>query len=455
MKVGRNEPCPCGSGKKYKHCCLSREERRSQSRGDGVSLAIAWLEQRHRKALGHAVADFFAFLDEHPQRSDRLAQLPDGLHGMVQMNLNEWLVAEGTIEVRGERRRIVEVVLGPGGPLFAAEVRQWIEALAAHSLRVYEVQEVVPGEGLWVKDALASKAPRVWVRERSASQGLVRWEILGARLIPVGEEWQLSGAVYPIPRPELAGLRLGLRAAARAGGRKSAPIIATWLWCLTNPPAPLPELVDAGSGEALLMVTDHYDVTDWDELAAALARQPDIEGNREKGWVWLEEAPPEQMFRRSRLGLNPGKADRLEVFARTRSRAEQGAAWLQEVAGHALGRRTRELVDPVAAFEQRAAGTARPAAPSPPIQLPQAIHQELYRHWADQPVPALGGLTPRQAVRSASGRKEVIELLKEYELSDERLTRKQGLAPASWRFLWDQLGLKYPKKRQPIRPAVE
>lgn len=21
-KVGRNEPCPCGSGKKYKYCCI-------------------------------------------------------------------------------------------------------------------------------------------------------------------------------------------------------------------------------------------------------------------------------------------------------------------------------------------------------------------------------------------------------------------------------------------------
>ncbi len=21
-KIGRNDPCPCGSGKKYKHCCL-------------------------------------------------------------------------------------------------------------------------------------------------------------------------------------------------------------------------------------------------------------------------------------------------------------------------------------------------------------------------------------------------------------------------------------------------
>src|SRR3990167_2233723 len=24
MKVGRNEPCPCGSGKKYKKCCYGR-----------------------------------------------------------------------------------------------------------------------------------------------------------------------------------------------------------------------------------------------------------------------------------------------------------------------------------------------------------------------------------------------------------------------------------------------
>ncbi|MDA8335538.1 MAG: SEC-C metal-binding domain-containing protein [Peptococcaceae bacterium] len=22
MKTGRNDPCPCGSGKKYKNCCL-------------------------------------------------------------------------------------------------------------------------------------------------------------------------------------------------------------------------------------------------------------------------------------------------------------------------------------------------------------------------------------------------------------------------------------------------
>src|SRR3954465_14025867 len=25
-KPGRNDPCPCGSGKKYKHCCLEKDQ---------------------------------------------------------------------------------------------------------------------------------------------------------------------------------------------------------------------------------------------------------------------------------------------------------------------------------------------------------------------------------------------------------------------------------------------
>lgn len=28
-KVGRNDPCPCGSGKKYKSCCLEKESKPS------------------------------------------------------------------------------------------------------------------------------------------------------------------------------------------------------------------------------------------------------------------------------------------------------------------------------------------------------------------------------------------------------------------------------------------
>lgn len=29
MKIGRNEKCPCGSGKKYKHCCIAKTDNAS------------------------------------------------------------------------------------------------------------------------------------------------------------------------------------------------------------------------------------------------------------------------------------------------------------------------------------------------------------------------------------------------------------------------------------------
>jgi hypothetical protein len=41
-KVGRNEPCPCGSGKKFKHCCESSV--RGSARGSRFwLLAVAAL----------------------------------------------------------------------------------------------------------------------------------------------------------------------------------------------------------------------------------------------------------------------------------------------------------------------------------------------------------------------------------------------------------------------------
>ena len=29
-KVGRNDPCPCGSGRKFKQCCAGKAERRAR-----------------------------------------------------------------------------------------------------------------------------------------------------------------------------------------------------------------------------------------------------------------------------------------------------------------------------------------------------------------------------------------------------------------------------------------
>ncbi len=40
-KLRRNEPCHCGSGKKYKTCCLGKTEREEKQAPVGLSIGIA------------------------------------------------------------------------------------------------------------------------------------------------------------------------------------------------------------------------------------------------------------------------------------------------------------------------------------------------------------------------------------------------------------------------------
>jgi hypothetical protein len=63
-----------------------------------------------------------------------------------------------------------------------------------------------------------------------------------------------------------------------------------------------------------------------------------------------------------------------------------------------------------------------------------------YRDTLDQPVPALGGKTPRQAVCTAAGRKKVVEWL---ELIENRSVGHPdaSLSDYDFRWMWDELGI--------------
>jgi hypothetical protein len=65
-KVGRNDPCPCGSGKKYKKCCADKERGESWSPVAGITM------REYRRRL-HEFVDAKEMLREHPAD---LARLP-------------------------------------------------------------------------------------------------------------------------------------------------------------------------------------------------------------------------------------------------------------------------------------------------------------------------------------------------------------------------------------------
>jgi len=53
------------------------------------------------------------------------------------------------------------------------------------------------------------------------------------------------------------------------------------------------------------------------------------------------------------------------------------------------------------------------------------IKREHYARWVDEPVPALGGRTPREAARSETGRRALEDLLRTMENHEER-SRREG-----------------------------
>ncbi len=86
--------------------------------------------------------------------------------------------------------------------------------------------------------------------------------------------------------------------------------------------------------------------------------------------------------------------------------------------------------------------TAPEAEAIPPDIARQIAHEHLDRHYRDtldQPIPALGNKTPRQAVRSAAGQRKVVEWLK---LIENRSARQTGsVAEHDFGWMWVELGL--------------
>jgi len=47
-KTGRNDPCPCGSGKKYKRCCLAKDQAAEHATLAATRAKLAAMQEEHR-----------------------------------------------------------------------------------------------------------------------------------------------------------------------------------------------------------------------------------------------------------------------------------------------------------------------------------------------------------------------------------------------------------------------
>lgn len=84
--IGRNDPCPCGSGKKFKHCCLGKASNTASSHGEAISDTLREaLEGRQFNSL----EDAQAFLDRITQQQNR--RKLDEFHGLSPEQMHRML----------------------------------------------------------------------------------------------------------------------------------------------------------------------------------------------------------------------------------------------------------------------------------------------------------------------------------------------------------------------------
>ncbi len=72
-KIGRNEPCPCGSGKKYKHCCLERHEAARQAKDPEQAENLRAKEREQKQLIKHIEKAFGLLSSRKNAEAIRLA----------------------------------------------------------------------------------------------------------------------------------------------------------------------------------------------------------------------------------------------------------------------------------------------------------------------------------------------------------------------------------------------
>ena len=121
-KIKRNAPCPCGSGKKYKKCCLSLHEESSAEQQETVSLTTAFTDLDD---LSNSVVDLIkeGRLDKAEAVCQQLlSRYPDQIDGTGR-------IAE-VYEARGEKKKAAQYYrkaaqFAQGSPGFDRELIDW------------------------------------------------------------------------------------------------------------------------------------------------------------------------------------------------------------------------------------------------------------------------------------------------------------------------------------------
>ncbi|MBW1829651.1 MAG: SEC-C domain-containing protein, partial [Deltaproteobacteria bacterium] len=217
MKIGRNEPCPCGSGKKYKKCCLNKKKPPENLLWHRLSDTYDKLQDQlldyARKTFGDLA--FPLAMDEFlvwPEEENPIDLIANHMPLFMPWFLFEWVYdpEDAEIELPAPAHQPVAMAyLDAHGSRLDRLEQKLIEATLDQPFSFYEVMSCRPGEGFRLKDIL--RGIETEVSERQGSEQVRPGDILLGRVVQIDQVTMLIGCssilIQPKWKPEIIDLR--------------------------------------------------------------------------------------------------------------------------------------------------------------------------------------------------------------------------------------------------------
>jgi|GEM_PF-861715 len=444
MKIGRNAPCPCGSGKKYKKCCLLKAQAETLTRSilhrtssELVPKMLKYAKQNYgEEAFVQAWSDFSGDELEADFTGSPYTNM------FIAWFLFQWIPDdEGDFEgdeIYPSPHTIGSSFLQDNASRLDSLSLRYLEAALREPLSFWQIEAIEPGRGLLANDLFLGRER--FIEDVTGSEHMHEWDIILASIMEVD-----GTCVFNITPPFCFPARArehildafgidfeGLKEDEALNELFHIDLDLIWFYQdladdLFSPTVPELQTTD---GEQIVFTNSIYQFNPSDRLTIVkrlaeikeFESEPDSTKDRTR-FVWTEPAGDHTLLD----NITKGRIEVRRKYIETESNSAQRDNYLRDklmgVLSDLITHRKTSSRPFDSAKASAESGLARPEGAGalnlddlpPEAQSQLKEHMEkIYMNWADTRIPVLGNRTPREAVADPEDRKRVIHLINDW-----------------------------------------
>ncbi len=463
MRVGRNDPCPCGSGKKYKKCCYLSEKtvtpvlthqllRRTADKAADLLLRHA------RKLYGtnsieDAWTEFWGSEDHEEIDLDTYIGL------FLPWFTYYWHPGEHLLDEKNrdseENTVIARFLAERSSRLDPFEVR-FLESVRKEPLSFWQVEAVEPGKGMLLKDLAIER--ECFVYDRSSTKTITKWDLILGQVVGLDGEYILSSlGPYPLPggrfRKDIEDFIDHIRVE-----RSLDPVdlreyanqfIGFYHDCVDLLLHPIFPTIRNSDGEEIVFVKSLYSfhADHRDEIIEKMKKLRNVdfcgdeEGGLEFNWIAKQKKGMSHGMIRGSITVGP---EHLRTECNSEKRDKKLSDKLHKHLGQWITHEDtsyKELDLDELEREPQSESTLDLAKLTEDSRRDLVDHiEQQYLNWADEKIPALDHQTPREAVMTSGGKARVTDLINDWE--NMQLRNNHTQFPFDFNKLRSELGIE-------------